>query len=63
MDREESDIRVYSSHQPTEPEKMPIPLKVTLTIKVEIYLIVNLMMERIRKLKVYCLRAWKRMIP
>lgn len=33
MDREESVISVYSSNQPTEPEKVPIPLKVTLTIK------------------------------
>ncbi|MDO5817324.1 MAG: excisionase [Eubacteriales bacterium] len=33
MDREESVISVYSSNQPTEPEKVPIPLRVTLTIK------------------------------
>ena len=33
MDREKSVVRVYSSNQPTEPEQVPIPLKVTLTIK------------------------------
>lgn len=33
MDREQTVISVYSSNQPTEHEKVPIPLKVTLTIK------------------------------
>lgn len=37
MDREQSVISVYSSSQLTEPEKVPIPLKVTLTIKTAEY--------------------------
>jgi len=33
MDRDQTAIRVYSNNQPTEPERVPIPQKVTLTIK------------------------------
>ena len=33
MDRDQNAIRVYSNNQPTEPERVPIPQKVTLTIK------------------------------
>ena len=30
MDRDKTAIRVYSNNQPTEPERVPIPQKVTL---------------------------------
>lgn len=33
MDRDQTAIRVYSNNQSIEPERVPIPQKVTLTIK------------------------------
>ena len=33
MDRDQTAIRVYSNNQPTEPERVPIPQKVTLNYK------------------------------